>query len=128
MLVCPFHILIDLINFTTNVRHTLFRSDVATEGRGSDIGWQYSTRLLGQGDPGDPSTGVALQGPGRDGQPPLPQSDGGSAGVSLHHPGQAHAPVVPGTSRLQHRGENIFSKIFSLKYIFSKIFSLKYFL
>ena len=41
-----------------------------------------------------------VTGPSRDGEPPLPEPDGGPAGVSVHNPGQADAAVVPGATCL----------------------------
>ena len=43
-------------------------------------------------------------GAGGDGEPPLPEPDGGAAGVPLHHPRQADAALVPRAARLQHHG------------------------
>ena len=43
-------------------------------------------------------------GSGGDGQPALPEPDGGAAGVPLHHPRQADAALVPRAARLQHHG------------------------
>ena len=52
-----------------------------------------------------PCTGnVIAAGSGGDGQSALPEPDGGAAGVSLHHPRQADAALVPRAARLQHHG------------------------
>ena len=47
---------------------------------------------------------VIAAGSGGDGQPALPEPDGGAAGVPLHHPRQADAALVPRAARLQHHG------------------------
>ena len=49
-------------------------------------------------------------GAGGDGEPPLPEPDGGAAGVPLHHPRQADAALVPRAARLQHHGTQHISK------------------
>ena len=71
------------------------------QGRGTTFGRIDSSRLLGQGDSRHPAARVALQGLGRDGEPPLLESHGGSDGMQLDDLGEADAAVDAGAVRLQ---------------------------